>query len=246
MEDMPPARSIDMQTENVTPSNPLQTHEHVAVETLTALPDATRAQDAPQDLLMAPHVELTSARSLRAAIRAHSLAWTLRTAQSTMRARIQLRRCSVVGKWVRVRGYVRVRNEGRIVIGDRVRFFAETAISELVTWPGGEIEIGEGTTINYAASISAASSVRIGKNCLIGTYVNIMDCTFHNQADRSWTLDAEPIVIEDNVWLGNRCVIMKGVRIGRGATISACSLVTRDVPAGSMVAGVPARVVKNL
>jgi acetyltransferase-like isoleucine patch superfamily enzyme len=88
--------------------------------------------------------------------------------------------------------------------------------------------------------------VKIGKNCLIGTYVNVMDCTFHNVQDRSWNIDAEPVVIGDRVWLGNRCMIMKGVTIGDGAVVAACSLVTRDVPPNTMVVGVPARVVQHL
>ena len=112
----------------------------------------------------------------------------------------QFRNCTSVGKWVRVRGKVMVRNEGTIRLGDRVRFRAKVATSELATWNGGTLEIGEGTTINYGSSISAAGLVKIGKDCLIGTYVNIMDCTFHNIEDRSWSLDAEPVII------GDRCV----------------------------------------
>jgi acetyltransferase-like isoleucine patch superfamily enzyme len=146
---------------------------------------------------------------------------------------------------VRVRGRVRVHNEGSITIGERVRFRSEAARSELVTWGKGRIDIAAGTTVNYGSSISAAGAVKIGRDCLIGTYVNIMDSTFHNVEDRSWNMEAEPVVIGDRVWLGNRCMIMKGVTIGENAVVAACSLVTRDVPANTMVVGVPARVVKN-
>jgi acetyltransferase-like isoleucine patch superfamily enzyme len=183
--------------------------------------------------------------SLLAAIRKHDPLWVLRMIQQVFRAQVQLRRCTL-GKWVRVRGRVRVMAEGTIVIGDRVRFRAETASCELAAWGDGRLEIGAGTTINYGTSISAAGLVRIGEDCLIGTHVNIMDCTFHNLENRAWSLDAAPIIIGDRVWLGNHSVIMKGVTIGAGAVVSACSLVTRDVPPNSMVVGVPARVVKNL
>jgi acetyltransferase-like isoleucine patch superfamily enzyme len=184
--------------------------------------------------------------SLVEAVRRHGFRWLYSTARQLLAARIQLRKCNSVGKWVRVRGRVLVDNRGTLVIGDRVRFRSRAATSELVVWKGGRLEIGAGTTINYGTSISAAHSVKIGTNCLIGTYVNIMDCTFHSMKDRSWDMDAEPIVIEDDVWLGNRCVIMKGVTVGRGAVVGACSLVTRDVPPRTLVVGVPARVVKHI
>ena len=183
--------------------------------------------------------------SLRAAMRRHNPLWALLQIRQVFWAGLQLRRCTL-GKWVRVRGRVRVMAEGTIVIGDRVRFRAETAPCELATWGGGRLEVGAGTTINYGTSISAAGLVRIGQDCLIGTHVNIMDCTFHNLEDRAWSLDAAPVIVGDRVWLGNHSVIMKGVTIGDGAVVAACSLVTRDVPPNTMVVGVPARVVKNL
>jgi acetyltransferase-like isoleucine patch superfamily enzyme len=133
-----------------------------------------------------------------------------------------------------------------MVLHDSVRFRAETADCELATWAGGLIEIGAGTTINYGTSIAAAGAIRIGRDCLVGTYVNIMDSTFHNLGDRGWALDPQPVTIGDRVWLGNRCMVMKGVTIGDGAVVAGCSLVTRDVPPNTMVVGVPARVVKQL
>jgi acetyltransferase-like isoleucine patch superfamily enzyme len=59
------------------------------------------------------------------------------------------------------------------------------------------------------------------------------------------TAIAKPIVIEDDVWIGTHAVILPGVRIGRGAVVAAGAIVTRDVPAGVIVAGVPARIKKN-
>jgi acetyltransferase-like isoleucine patch superfamily enzyme len=179
-------------------------------------------------------------------IRRRGLKWLFSTGRELLLAAIQLRKCTFRGKWVRVRGRVLVENRGTIIIGDRVRFMGRAATSELVAWPGGRLEIGEGTAINYGTSISAASTVKIGSNCLIGTYVNIMDCAFHSMEDHSWNMDAQPIIIEDDVWLANRCVIMKGVRIGRGAVVGAGSIVTRDVPPHTLVLGVPARVIRHI
>src|SRR5690242_15185355 len=133
-------------------------------------------------------------RSLRAALRSHGPRWFLVIGLQLIRARVQLRGIRR-GKWVRVRGRVRVHNEGQIVLHDSVRFRAETADCELATWTGGLIEIGAGTTINYGTSIAAAGTIRIGRDCLVGTYVNIMDSTFHNLGDRGWALDPEPVTI---------------------------------------------------
>lgn len=184
--------------------------------------------------------------SLRTVLRKHGTWWTVRVAWQLVFARLQLRRCNSVGRWVRAQGRVVVHNQGTILVGNRVRFLSVVAPTELVAWKGGRIEIGDGTVVNYGSSISAAGSVKIGRDCLVGTYVNIMDSTFHNMKDHSWSLDSAPVTIGDGVWLGNRCVIMKGVTIGDGAVIASCSLVTRDVPARTMVVGVPARVVQHL
>ena len=189
-----------------------------------------------------PHPE----QSVRVALQKRSFGQIASIGWQLVRAHFQLARCQKRGRWVRVRGKVRVANEGYIALGDSVRFRAETALCELVAWPGGRIEIGAHTTINYGTSISAAGQVRIGRDCLVGTYVNIMDSNFHNLEDRSWNLEASSITIGDGVWLGNRCVIMPGVTIGSGAVVAACSLVTRDVPPKTMVLGVPARVVRHL
>jgi acetyltransferase-like isoleucine patch superfamily enzyme len=205
-----------------------------------------RSPSLPADARASDLTGSSPTSSLLGALKKHGLLGSVGLFLQVVSARLQLRRCNSLGRWVRIRGRVRVRNEGSIDIADKVRFLAETAASELVVWPGGRLEIGEGTSINYGTSISASGQVTIGRNCLIGTYVNVMDCTFHNVSDKSWNIDSADVTIGDNVWLGNRCMIMKGVTIGSGAVVAACSLVTRDVPPNSMVVGVPARVVKQL
>jgi galactoside O-acetyltransferase len=56
----------------------------------------------------------------------------------------------------------------------------------------------------------------------------------------------KPVVIEDDVWIGCRSIVLKGVRIGRGAVIAAGSVVTKDIPAGAIAGGVPARVLSTV
>ncbi len=68
-----------------------------------------------------------------------------------------------------------------------------------------------------------------------------MDTDLH--AVDGTVLENKPVVIEDNVWIGCRCIILKGVRVGAGAIIAAGSVVTKNVPSDSIAAGVPARVI---
>jgi maltose O-acetyltransferase len=148
---------------------------------------------------------------------------------------------------VRLRGNVRVEKfGGRIEIGDRVRFEARTVPVELVAYRNAEITVGDGTYINYGVSVSAHQKVSIGANCLVGTYVVIMDSDYHDPLDHTRPGESAPIVIEDNVWLGMRSTVLKGVRIGQGSVIGAGAVVTSDIPPRSVAFGVPARVVRSL
>ena len=100
------------------------------------------------------------------------------------------------------------------------------------------------TGINRGAMIECSCSISIGDDCIIGRDVLIRDSDGHvidNNPDRV----SIPIVIEDHVWIGSRAVILKGVRIGKGAIVAAGAVVTRDVPAGCLVAGVPAKVIRE-
>ena len=158
-----------------------------------------------------------------------------------IRAQVALRRCTSVGPLPRVWGRVRVENMGEIVIGDRVQIRAVPWVSELVSLPGGRLEIGDGTFINAAVSICAGELVRIGSRCQIGPRVMILDNDFHVPGDPLTRPESRPVVLEDLVWLGAGVMVLKGVHIGRAATVAAGSVVTRDVPPGAVVGGVPAR-----
>jgi maltose O-acetyltransferase len=164
-----------------------------------------------------------------------------------LRARVQLRRCDVIPWSVRLRGRVRVEKYGgRIEIGEKVRIEARTIPVEMVSYRGAVLRVGDGTFINYAASLSAHQEVTIGANCMIGNYVVIMDSDYHDPMDYARPGEAAPIIIEDNVWLGVRATVLKGVRIGEGSVVGAGAVVTSDIPPRSVAFGVPARVVRNL
>jgi acetyltransferase-like isoleucine patch superfamily enzyme len=163
----------------------------------------------------------------------------------TLNARIRLRHATSLGRRVTLRGRPAVTNDGRMTIGDRVRLVSTVAQLELVTVAGGHLEIGNNVFINYGSSLVASAHVQIGDDCLIGTHVMVMDCDFHRVEDKAWDTTGEPIVIEDRVWLGNRSMILKGVRVGHDAVVAAGSVVTKDVEPRTVVAGVPAVVVKR-
>ncbi|MEA2672092.1 MAG: hypothetical protein QOG45_2312, partial [Chloroflexota bacterium] len=146
----------------------------------------------------------------------------------------------------RLHGTCRVVNRGAIVIGRSFVITAETVPSELITFRGGRIEIADDVYLNFGCSISARRLVRIGDRCLIGPYSMIMDSDDHDPEDHASGGRCEPVVIEEDVWLGARVTILKGVTIGAGSTVAAGSVVTRDVPSRVLVAGVPARVIRPL
>lgn len=162
-----------------------------------------------------------------------------------LNARWHLRSAASKGRRVTLRGRPSVANQGTLIVGDRVRLVSTIATLELVTLPGGTLEIGDNVFINFGSSIVAARQVTIGNDCLVGTHVSIMDCDFHRVEDKTWDTSGLPVILEDRVWLGNRSIVLKGVTIGHDAVVAAGSVVTRNVPPCTVVAGVPARVVRR-
>lgn len=132
-----------------------------------------------------------------------------------------------------------VHNMGRIEV-ENSAFYTGVRIE---CWPGALIKIGNGTYLNRGTEIVASRQVTIGRDCKIARDVIIMDTDQHALPGRE--LVAEPVTIGDRVWIGARAIVLKGVTIGEDAVIAAGSVVTRDVPAGSLVGGVPARILRS-
>jgi len=153
-----------------------------------------------------------------------------------------------VGRRVRVSGRPRIVADGRLIVADRVQLYSTLAPLEIVVRAGAHLEIGERTLVNFGTSIVALERVEIGAHCHIGPQCIIMDNAFH-EMDPERRLEeppSDPIVIEDNVWLGARVIVMPGVTIGRDSVVGAGSIVTRDVPPRVFAAGVPATVIRPL
>jgi maltose O-acetyltransferase len=164
----------------------------------------------------------------------------------SLNARRHLFHCDRLPLTVRLRGRARVENHGRIELGDRVLIDGRTVLVELVAHKGAMLTVGQSTYINYGTSISAHDRVSIGRHCQIGNYTLIMDNDYHDMRDHLQLGASKPIEIEDDVWIGARVTVLKGVRIGAGSVIGAGAVVTKDVPPRCFAAGVPAKVVRAL
>jgi len=167
--------------------------------------------------------------------------------RAVLRARWSFRNANL-GPKVRCFGRPKVHDGGELIIHDRVRIVSDVAMTEIGVNTGGRLEIGSRTFVNYGASIAAQQSVTIGANCLIGTHVLIADNDFHrlDPNHRNETPDSAPVVLADNVWIGQRSMVLKGVTIGENSVVAAGSVVTKDVPANTIVGGVPARFLRDL
>lgn len=167
---------------------------------------------------------------------------------AVLRARYFLRQADLIGPKVRVWGKPVVKSWGNLAISDRVRLVSTIATTEIVVGGEGKLTIGASTFINYGCSIAAEQLVEIGANCSIGTYVMIMDNNFHRlEPDRRNERPcSHPIRLGDNVWLGGRVIILPGVTIGNDSVIGAGSVVTKNIPAGVVAGGVPAKVIRTL
>ncbi len=116
------------------------------------------------------------------------------------------------------------------------------------------ITIGNGVSIGEDAHITCINKIVIGNNVLMGKKILITD-NAHGSSERSM-LDMAPakrplhskgaVVIEDNVWIGEKASIMPGVHIGKSAIIGANAVVTKDVPAYTVVVGNPAKIIKRV
>src|SRR5262245_23563539 len=142
------------------------------------------------------------------------------------------------------------------VLGDRVRVHTWTTFN---IEPDGTVEVGDDTVL-VGATLMCAGRIRIGRRVVVSYGVTIADCDFHPIDADARRLDAEanapaadrsrrpplvprPVAIEDDAWIGIGAIVLKGVRIGRGARVAAGAVVTGNVADGATVAGNPARVV---
>ncbi|WP_062516442.1 DapH/DapD/GlmU-related protein [Demequina gelatinilytica] len=110
---------------------------------------------------------------------------------------------------------------------------------------GKNIALGDGVFLNAGCTFQDQGGVRIGDGSLIGHNAVIATLNHALDPDRRGDMEPAPVVIGRRVWLGSNVTIVPGVTIGDDAVVAAGAVVTRDVPTRSVVAGVPARVVRD-
>jgi len=169
----------------------------------------------------------------------------LRQQKNTLVAQWALRSCSSVGTAPKCWGIPLVQNAGQLIIGDDFSIWSHLGRSQLEVGAGGVLRIGNHVFINTGSTISAKVEITIGDRVQIANGVSILDSDFHGLEDRHSPPPAEPIRIEDDVWIATRAIVLKGVTIGRGAVVAAGAVVTSDVAPYTLVGGVPARLIRS-
>ena len=159
-------------------------------------------------------------------------------------AKIYLRNCKV-GRLVSVNGRPVIDNKGVMEFGDEVRIWSTIIQAKIYTGKNGRLIVGRNSRLN-GVHIDVRELVVIGQNVRIAPYTIIMDSDFHDLNNHFADGTSKAIVISDDVWIATRSTILKGVTIGKGSVVATGAVVTRDVPDYSVVAGVPAKVIKKL
>ena len=147
---------------------------------------------------------------------------------------------------------------GRITIGDNFYLSSGNGVNPIASNLQADVYVEPGATLTIGNNVGMSStrlwiheSARIGNNVKIGGCVLITDTDAHpmdymaRRSSNEGTKSA-PVVIEDDVWVGAHCIILKGVTIGARSIIGAGSVVTKSIPADCVAAGNPCRVIKNL
>lgn len=163
-------------------------------------------------------------------------------------------RCREVGKNLMIHFKVPLTSPNlHIYIGDDCSINGYTTFGSAVIKEKPTLVIGSRSVIGYEVVISAADRVELGEDCLVADRVFIADNNGHpthpvlrREKRRVSDHEIRPVKICNNVWLGYQCVVLKGVTIGDNSIIGANSVVTCDVPANTIYAGNPARLVRSL
>lgn len=162
------------------------------------------------------------------------------------------------GHSMTIMGRLKVVNKGNISIGDKFMFVSGEAISPISSNLQGAIYTEKGATITIGNHVGMTSTrmwiakgLTVGDNVKIGANVLLMDTDAHQidylqRREGRGPIGVAPITIEDDVWIGGHCIVLKGVTIGARSVIGAGSVVTKSIPADCIAAGNPCRVVRQL
>lgn len=149
------------------------------------------------------------------------------------------------GAWPAFRGRrPQLHIAGSMRVGERFNVRGDQFPAQITVRPGGRLEIGDRCFLNQGANVLAAEHVVIGPDCQIGDLAAIRDTDTH-PVEPGKPAKVAPVRLGRNVWVGRGALIMPGVTIGDHAVVAAGAVVTSDVPAATVVVGVPARAVRT-
>ena len=138
------------------------------------------------------------------------------------------------------RPYPKIIHKGGMLVAENCQFYSGV---RLEIGENARLEIGNGTYLNRNTLIICEKRIIIGKNCKIAWDVVIMDSDLHPM--NSEPIVNKPVFIEDDVWIGCRAIILKGVTIGKGAIIAAGSVITKNIPPYTVWGGAPAKFITH-
>lgn len=133
-----------------------------------------------------------------------------------------------------------------VKFGNKVEVASVASISS-----PGKLTIGNNVWIGRNVSLYAESGIVIGNNVMLAKDVSCISgdhrfsVTSNAIKDQGMNIEEKPIIIGNDVWIGEKAIILKRVRIGDGSIIGAGSVVTKDVPGNSIIAGNPAKVIRK-
>ncbi len=156
------------------------------------------------------------------------------------------RKIKVIGHVRSVGSTIISNTVGCIEVGNRTCLWPEVKFSLVASdsYPRPLLKIGSYCSIGDRTQIHCGNKVIVGNYVLVSWDVNIIEYEYH--AAGGGQPEPKSIVIEDEVWIGARCIITKGVTIGKGAIIGAGSVVTKSIPPYTLAAGNPARPIKEI
>lgn len=154
-----------------------------------------------------------------------------------------------IGNNFRVRAGFSIKGSGKVIFGDDVIVDGTShAVTPWTANKDAEITIGNNVFLN-GTRFSCARKIEVGNNCILAD-CRILDTDFHSlipqKRDDPGSIESSPIKIGNNVWIAMGSVVLRGVTIGDNSTISAMSVVTKDVEADSLYGGNPAVLIRRI
>lgn len=142
---------------------------------------------------------------------------------------------SVLVSPLMIQGADKISVANRVIIRDGAWLAAEG--------PAGHLAIGADTYIGHRVHLHSLDPVSIGRGCVFADNVMVTSTDHAREGSRHQVGGTGPVLIEDDVFIGQNVVVLGGVRIGRGATVAAGAVVVKDVAPGVTVGGVPAHMI---